>query len=67
MSAGDRARAVLFWALMISLAVVWMNMHEMGRGSRHNMLVAFGPLVGVFALFIFVIGLEIGSKHRGKA
>ncbi len=59
-------RAVLFWAMMLTLAFIWLGMHDMGRGSGWKVFVGFGPLIVVVILFLFVLVLECALRRRRR-
>lgn len=56
-------KGVVFWASMFALAYIWLQWHNMGRGSRLDVLIAFGPLIGVVVVLAFVLGIEIGFRR----
>jgi hypothetical protein len=60
----DWIRVVLFWTLMVSLALVWIFIHDRGRGTTWGHVVAFGPLVGVGVLFVVVMACPHVLKRR---
>jgi positive regulator of sigma E activity len=60
----DWIRVVLFWTLMVFLALVWIFINDKGRGTTWDYVVAFGPLVGVAMLFVVVMAYDRVLKRR---
>ena len=59
-------RTILFWVLMTSLALAWLSMHNMGRGTRLDRAIGFAPLVGVVILFLFIVVGDRTLKRKGR-
>jgi hypothetical protein len=56
-------RGILFWVMMTALAFAWLAMHDMGRGTRVDRVVAFAPLAGVVVLFLLILAVDRKLKR----
>lgn len=57
-------RTILFWVLMIVLALVWRAMRNGGQGTRLDRAVGYAPLRALFVLFLFVLAMEKLKRKR---
>jgi hypothetical protein len=60
-------RVILFWALMVFLAFVLLKMELFGTATKLERFLNFVPLVLVFALFLFVLGMESSIRRKSSA
>jgi hypothetical protein len=60
-------RVILFWMLMVFLALVLLKMELFGTATKLERFLNFVPLVLVFALFLFVLGMERSIRHKSSA
>jgi uncharacterized membrane protein len=76
MTGRDKIRTILFWSLMVFLALVlakmntvadfFVKMNLAGQDDKINWLLNYIPLALVVVLFLFVFGIELGRKSRQR-
>jgi hypothetical protein len=59
-------RVVLFWVL-IFLALVLFKMEPFGTATKLERFLNFVPLVFVFALFLYILGMERSIRRKSSA
>jgi hypothetical protein len=64
--ARNKPRLLSFWAFVIFLVFLWLQMRTMGQGSTPNRLIGFAPLVRTALLFLFVLVADRALKRRSR-
>jgi hypothetical protein len=57
-------RTIIFWALMVLLALAVRRLFDLEQGSAWRRVAGFGPLAGVVLLFVVVICLDRVMKDK---